>query len=459
MKHTFAILIIINTLVLGACGESDDGTFVNPTGKGTIRMINAIKAAPDINLLIERKILAGANFRSSTNLYEYDDLDYQFNFEVRYAGNPISVPFSNKLLKINANTEYTLLVSGSLDNPLITVWEFPNQSVNELATSFNVRFAHTAESYGNLDYYFSLTGIAPASGDAIGNIAFGEIISSMNFDAGDYTLTLTEEGLPNNIVFQSDPFSFQPGKQYTVTPFDGGENTTAPIIVKYYSTSSGIGVHDEGAILDLNYPSTSEFVHASLEMSTVDIYDEQITATSTPWAVGHNFKDITNEVLLPIGSDPFIYVPSGLLAPELINFTVDENTGIRARTFAVGKNNVFTISTYLPDRRPLSTAAKLEIYNTNTNFESIDIYVIEADTLVDDQNPTITGVSVNSTTGVALLPPDSYDIYVTETSEKNILSGPIRLDIEIGDVFSGIIYDEVDPSILELILIQENQTP
>jgi len=459
MKYLFVLLLIINMLLIGACEDNGESIFVEPTGKGTIRMINAIKASPDINFLIEQKILAGANYRSSTNLYQYDDLDYQFYFEVRYAGDSLATLFSSQQLKVTADTEYTFLVSGSLENPSITIWEYLNQEANDLATSFNARFAHTAESFGSLDYYFNQPGVTPVIGDAIGTISFGEIMAPMDFAEGDYILTITEEGLPNSIVFQSDVVSFESRSKYTITPFDGGENTTAPIIVKYYSTTTGIGAHNEGAITDINYPSTSEFVHASLEMGTVDIYEGQLTASSTPWAVGHNFKDITNEVQLPTGNDPLIYVPTGLTSPELINFTIGENDGIRARTFAVGKNNTFEISTYLPDRRPLDTAAKLEIFNTNTNFDSVDIYVVEADTLIDEQTPIISDVSSKSTTGPALLPADSYDIYITETSEKNILTGPIRLDLELNDVFSGIIFEEIDPSIVELQLFEENQTP
>ncbi|MBM37459.1 MAG: hypothetical protein CMO97_00105 [Woeseia sp.] len=462
MKYFFAILIIINTLLIGACEDSSESIFIEPTGKGTFRMINAIKAAPTINFTIEQKILAGANYRSSTNLYQYDDLDYQFNFDVRYAGSSFATLLSSQQLNVIADTEYTFLVNGSLENPSITIWEYSDQDANILATSFNIRFAHTAESFGNLDYYFNLSGETPVIGDVIGTISFGEIMAPINFVEGDYVLTITEEGLPNSIVFQSDVVSLESGARYTITPFDGGENTTGPMIVKYYSTITGVGAQNEGAITDINYPSTSEFVNASLEMNAVDIYEGSITASSIPWAADHNFKDITNEVQLPSGNDPFIYVPTGLTSPELINFTVgdnDGNDGIRARTFAVGKNNEFEISTYLPDRRPIDTAAKLEIFNANSNFNSVDIYVVEADTLIDEQTPIISDVSSNSTTGPALLPADSYDIYITQSSEKNILTGPIRLDVELRDVFSGIIFDEVDPSIVDLQIFEENQAP
>ena len=459
MKQIFILLTITITFTLGACGGRDEVAFPDPTGKGSIRMINAIKASPDITFKIQERFLATADYRSITNLSEYDDLQYIFNFEVNYAGATSATRFATKSLKMIIDTQQTILLSGTLEDPLVTVWETPKQNFEDGDLTFKVRFAHTAESYGNLDIYFVPQGEAPSLGEAIGTLAFGEILPSVNLIAGGYVLTLTEAGLPGNIVFKSDSVSFLPGTQYTITPFDGGENTSAPIIVKSYSTQSGVGNHVEAAILDANFPSKSEFIHASLTMNSVDIYDESITSTSLPWVSGHNFKDVTNEVTLPLGSDPFVYVPAGLIAPELINFVINEDGGIRARTLAVGSNNEFRASTYLPDRRPLDTAAKLQIYNSNTNFSALDIYIVEADTLIDEQSPIITELPKTTPTSAALLPAGNYDIFLTESSEKTILAGPIRLDAELGDVFGGIIYDMVDPAILEFVLITENQTP
>jgi len=326
-----------------------------------------------------------------------------------------------------------MLLSGTLDSPAVTIWEAPERDFGAAETIFEARFAHTAESRGNLDFYFAAPGVAPAIGQAVGTLAFGEILPSVDFEAGDYVLTLTEADLPGSVVFESDATPFLLGTQSTIASFDGGANTSAPMIVKTY-TRSGSSV-SEATILDINFPSMSEFVHASLAMNSVDIYNEEITATSLPWVSGHNFKDVTNEVALPIGDNPFIYVPTGLIAPALINFVVNDSGGGRARTLAVGLDAAFLISTYLPDRRPVD------------------------DTLIDEQFPKIYGVPTATPTGAALLPAGSYDIYLTEPSEKEVLAGPIRLNANLGDVFGGIIYDMVDPALLEFVLITESQNP
>ena len=457
MKQTFILLALTSMLILGACSSDESALPPEATGKGSIRMINAIKASPEVALLIQESTIGAADYRSTTMLSIYDDLDYVFSFEVIYAGSAGRVRFASQPLKMVLGTEHTMLLSGTLDSPAVTIWEAPERDFGAAETIFEARFAHTAESRGNLDFYFAAPGVAPAIGQAVGTLAFGEILPSVDFEAGDYVLTLTEADLPGSVVFESDATPFLLGTQSTIASFDGGANTSAPMIVKTY-TRSGSSV-SEATILDINFPSMSEFVHASLAMNSVDIYNEEITATSLPWVSGHNFKDVTNEVVLPVGDNPFIYVPTGLIAPALINFVVNDSGGGRARTLAVGLDAAFLISTYLPDRRPVDTAAKLQIYNSNTNFGAVDIYIVNADTLIDEQFPKIYGVPTATPTGAALLPAGSYDIYLTEPSEKEVLAGPIRLNANLGDVFGGIIYDMVDPALLEFVLITESQNP
>jgi hypothetical protein len=43
----------------------------------------------------------------------------------------------------------------------------------------------------------------------------------------------------------------------------------------------------------------------------------------------------------------------------------------------------------------------------------------------------------------------SFDVYLTEFGEDAILAGPIRVDVEYGDVLGGMIFDTDDPNVLE----------
>jgi len=100
MKQIFILLILTSTLILGACSSDESALPPEATGKGSIRMINAIKASPEVALLIQESTIGVADYRSTTVLSTYDDLDYVFSFEVIYAGSVGKVRFASQPLKM-----------------------------------------------------------------------------------------------------------------------------------------------------------------------------------------------------------------------------------------------------------------------------------------------------------------------------------------------------------------------
>ena len=58
--------------------------------------------------------------------------------------------------------------------------------------------------------------------------------------------------------------------------------------------------------------------------------------------------------------------------------------------------------------------------------------------------------------GIGGLAVGSYDIYLTDLAREVILAGPIRIDVEFGDVLGGMIFDTNDPNVLELEFLPNN---
>ena len=121
IKQTALLPALAAAFVLGACG---DGTSLpTATGKANIRAINAIKTSPEVGFLIEERILGSIDFRQISSLNEYDDLDYNFNFEVFFLGDATSTRIATQYIDVVADMDYILLLSGTLSNATITVWE------------------------------------------------------------------------------------------------------------------------------------------------------------------------------------------------------------------------------------------------------------------------------------------------------------------------------------------------
>lgn len=447
MRLKYSALPLVFALLITAC---DSGSSLpEATGKGSIRAINAIVSAPEVSFLIEERSLGTVDFRQATSPEDYDDLTYKFNFEAFFAGNTSLTRFASRSLDVVAEMDYTMVLTGTLANASVLLWESPQRTFSGTETVFEARFAHTAESLATVDYYFAPPGTAPVLGEEIATLAFGEVSSAADYAAGDYVLTVTAGDDPTDVLFQSDTATLAAANQYTITTFDGGPNTFAPIIASAYATTA-----NAITLADINYPATVEFINGSLDLGTVDIYDDESQTSLIVDDLPH--KGVSAELNLPPGSSDVSFTPFDANNPVLVEATVNFFTGIRGRVVTVGAADTLRVVAYNPDRRGVDTHTKFQVFIAASNIEFINVYVIEADAVLDEQQPVLGGLTVGTTSATAQLRAGSYDIYLREFQGTEILAGPVRIDVAAGDVVNAIIYDDVDPAVLDFVILPDN---
>jgi len=451
MKRTFVSVTLAAAILLGACGG--ESSLPEATGKASISAINAVKTAPEVAFLIEKRRLGTAAYTRATSATPFDDLSYTFNFELFYSGETEIRNLASVSQDIVKDTDYIFVLTGTLADASVLVWETPEREFTGTETFFEARFAHTADSLGSVDYYFAAPGVAPAADNAVGTLAFGDVLTLGDFEAGDYVLTITAAGMPGDVLYQSATTTFVAATQYIMSSFDGDASTFAPIIARAIVSGTG----SAGGSLrmpDANYPATVEFVNGSLAIGTVDIYEDALLTSQL--VAGHAYKDISAEFELAAGDNPVLYTPTTLLSPVLIDDTLNFALGTRGRAVAYGPADNLEIKAYLPDRRSVESQAGLQFFNAVTNFGLINVYVVETGTTIVGKvaiRPAIPGGFVVQVIG---LKPGSFDIYVTQFGETDILAGPVRIDVERGDVLEGMIFDTVDPATLEINFFPNN---
>ncbi len=79
MRKAFFLLSCLAVVVISGC--HGDSNFPVATGKGTVRAINAIKISPTMLFLIEERPIGNVEFKVSSNVTSYDDLEYIFNWK------------------------------------------------------------------------------------------------------------------------------------------------------------------------------------------------------------------------------------------------------------------------------------------------------------------------------------------------------------------------------------------
>ncbi len=449
MKRIYGLLLIAGSLLLGACGG--DSSLPEATGKASVRAVNAISSSQQINLLIEESAIGTATYAGTTPAARYDDLDYTFNIEAFYVGDGAFRRVASQFIDFEANKDYTLLVGGSLAAPTITLWEGDERSFDEASTVFEARFAHASDSLGTVDYYFADPAIAPTLGEQVATLSFGEIAAPVDYEAGDYVTTITAAGDPNTVLYRSETTTFAALSALIVTSFDGGATTAAPVVVRALNTlGSNISLPAAGV------PPTIEFVNASMDLGATDIYDDE--SLTTQRVTNHGFLDQSTETDIAVDDNTFYYTPTGDTATVLLEGTVPAFGGTRYRLVAVGPAGDLGTRVVVPDRQPVETHAKLDLFNASYNFDFLNVYAVDAGTSIDEAIPVSAALASLQAVATVRLAAGSYDIYVTEFQDTVILAGPYRIDVIEGDIVEPFIIDTVDPAVLDVHFLSGGPT-
>jgi hypothetical protein len=450
MQRVLVPIIVFIALLTAACGG--DPSLPEATGKGSIRAINAIPMSPEVSFLIEERRISSVIYQGATSRVSYDDLNYTFNFEVLYAGETSLRRIASRNIDVVADRDYVFLLGGSLANPTITLWEDEERSFAEADTVFAARFAHASATLGDLDYYLADAAVAPALGNQAATLSYGEVADAADFPEGDYVLTITTAGDPADVIYTSETTTFLPRDTYLLAAFDGDLNNRAPMIVSSFRSLGG-----SSQLPDANFPPTVQFINVSMDLGAVDIYDDE--ALTSQIVAAHDFLDVTAELEIARGANTFFYTPTGDTAAVLLETPLNAFGGRRYRTLAVGVAGSPIGVAFAPDLRPTDTGAKLSLYTSSNNFVFVDVYVVDADTSIDDVLPLRAALTTDFEPITRVLAAGSYDLYIAETAQKVALAGPYRLDVAVGDVVDLVVVDTMDTAVVDVLFLSGGPTP
>jgi hypothetical protein len=285
-------------------------------------------------------------------------------------------------------------------------------------------------------------------GNALGTLSFGEVLPQADFEAGQYVLTFTAAGDPLTVHFESSTFSLISQTSTLLSIFDTDANDTGLWSVRAFFSAGGSGV-----VPAVDSTATARFYHASTELATADIYNDE-TLMAPPIVTNHAFGDVTPDMEMPVGTNLLFYTAAGNSGAPLF----DDGTTILVTThrnvYAVGNFDALRTVTYIPNRRPVETQARFSFINTALNYPLVDLYVVRTGIDIANVFPTFFGVTIGNVPVTTTFNADSFEIYLTPTGDKAVIAGPFALDMMLGDVFEYIAYDNLaDPMIADLVSI------
>lgn len=438
------VLLVSLTLILGSgCAESSRE---KASGDAAIIGVNTIVDSPNVDFLIEERSLGSVGFSNASPASRWDDLNYIFNFDLTVPGSSSAQRLASLPLDVQRDRVYTLVLVGSTTNPDIILFDDEERLWDNTETVFELSFAHMNNVAGPVDVYFAAPGVAPAAGNETARLAQGERSDITEYDSGEYVITLTTANNPQDIIYTSNPRTFQPSSTDTVFLFDQDPSRTGNLEVRLITGAGGTI-----QLPDPRFPPTARIIHAALDIAAIDLYENSDFAN--PLQTNQVFGDIAENVPQTAGTNDYTWTDAGNTGAVILEQSLIASSGTRATLVLVGPASDPDAMNLLNIRRPYATNGRISFIQAAQNYEFVDIYLLPAGESIDDNNATSPGVPFKFAQSATSFAADNYELTVTVVGEKTVLAGPVAIDLANRDVLDVLILDTADPNVAELRIL------
>jgi hypothetical protein len=448
------LLVLVATLTIVAtvsgCAES---TREQATGDGDIRGINAIVTAPVVSFQIEERVLGAVDFKGNSGFREFDDLHYNFNFDLLRPGILEPDRLTTQPIDVLADNEYTVVLTGTIANPSSFFWEDPIREWSGTETVFEIVFAHLAPSMGELDFYFAPPGTVPLLGQAVGTLTNGARLPILEFEEAPYELILTPKDDPATIVYQSAQLAPITQSRATIAVFDADPTLTGNVGVNFIDQAGGSSV-----LVDVNFPPLTRTYHAAFGTENFDGYFDSDFTSIVYADIG--FQELSSYADVPKPVTLVTLTPVGNSGAVIHEADVIFTGGTKSNVVLAGLPGSPFYLFMLNDGRPVETFPIIRILNASLTTDFLDVYLLPPGTPIEDAIiPQIRGIPSLSDTGFNATSEGMLELTITLAGEKTPIAAPVILDLANGDTVDTIIVDTVNPGIVELAIVDFQAAP
>ena len=448
------LLVLVATLtVVAAVSGCAESTREKATGEGSIRGINAIVTAPEISFLIEERVLGNVDFKGHSEFSVFDDLNYNFNFDLLRPGIIEADRLTTQLIEVIADNEYTVVLTGTIANPSSFFWEDPIREWSGTETVFEIVFAHLAPSMGELDFYFAPPGTVPVMGQAVGSLTNGARLAILEFEEAPYELILTPKDDPATIVYQSAQLLSVAQIRATIAVFDADPTVTGNVGVSFIAEAGGSSV-----LADVNFPPQARTVHAAFGTENFDGYFDSDFTSIIYADIG--FQELSSYADVPKSVTLVTLTPVGNSGAVIHEADVTFSASTKSNVVLVGEPGSPLFAFLLNDGRPLETFPTIRILNASVTTEFLDVYLLPPGTSIEDTLiPQVRGIPSFANTGFSAVFDGMVELTITLLGEITPIAPPVILDLANGDTVDTVIVDTVNPGMVELLIVDFQAAP
>ncbi|MBD3647193.1 MAG: DUF4397 domain-containing protein [Pseudomonadales bacterium] len=413
--------IVIVSLLLTSCGKDEGFTEVNvPTGY--LRVVHTISDAPSLQFIVDERPEVNLSYGESSGFINALP-ELPILVQVVYYQERQPVIVASMEVTIQQDHDFTIVASGTLDNPRLTTIDNPMPEFEAENTTAEIQFVHAAS--GTPD---ALTFSAGQSATTtLGPGDTGELVTL----AGDSEVNLDVSDAAANSL-------------WSTTTTLGPSTRTLLVLIDYFGPGGGdvrlIRVTGSGAgLFPSDYPSAIRVANMIPDRGALDVTLDGTITLADAIAFGN------------AGGDSYVNVPAGehtirvTLAGQPDNIIHEVSyliTGGNYRTLTMtGLADSISSRMSTDDHRWRQVQVRSMMNVTHASpsanpehtSNAVDVYFLSgAETVAGRPPNAILGIL---DTSQLIMPEGTYDLVVTNQGSEDVLFGPQRIDFGPGGLY------------------------
>lgn len=463
-KHSKAALLAA-LLITGVSGCSDDDDEATPTGY--LKLYNVSSNSPAVYLTIDDNDYTSIDFGESAGLYEINTGSYEFELSYKEDEDDFTLINENDdsaTLTIGDGVVDLVVVSGSIEAPVITTFEYADENPDEDTDEFALRLLNTHDD--SVGVYISADDETFAEAELLATLSTLTLSDSLYQTTDSYKFYISSDG-GATADYESESIYFPYTTQYVITVRENTGPGDSPYTIDRLSKSIGaVEYSDVESVAEVRvYNGLSQ--HADLA-SYADQLDLDVIAdgVTTNIATALNKGEFSSTLTLDANDYALYLTATGdsdyltennrffnleknsdktvfLYTDEVNNYTSDgDNDDTTYEVEAVVRTLVESNSNNIS-----LLDHTIKVINFVDDFPLLGIYFVKSDESFEDATTSLTSSFANTKT--VTVSNNTYDILIIASSNDETVrldSVTYTFDETTGDQFMIIEEDDASTS-------------
>lgn len=454
-------VLSLSVVVLSGCWLDDDDndqTTVTPPPEPEVqstyvRVHHTSADAPNVNVLADGSaVLEDVPYHASSNVLELDEGTYSITVQGILPDGTTADVIGPADLEFSGETRYEVFALGQVADESLEPLILSNPVSAVADGESRIQVVHAAYGAPTVDVYLTAPEDELASASPAVTLEYAADSGQVEVPAGDYRVRLTPAG-ETTVVYDSGTLPLADGGDYIVAATNNVTTGESPVTLQI---STG---EDTLIVPDANAGSDIRVVHASPDAPNVDV---TLNNAAEPQIADLAFGDFAGYLNVPAGdytADVAVAGGSPIVFDD-VPLTLEAATSYSV--YAVGEVANINLQVLTEARRPIATAAQLQIVHASPSAGNVDVYLTATDD-ISSADPVFTDIPFDAqalaSTGSVQVAPGEYFATVTATGTKDAAIGPVALTLDALGIYTIVATDSDGGGLPPQVILLDDLAP